>query len=116
MGVLIANDSRESIRANRVANRPCHQAPTVCQFEKATSRDPLSSWDPLPISPSQRASPGGRPEGGVAARREVGVPARGVLRLRGQEAGSPPNKPGPFAFSQEVPERLGVLQFALSGD
>ena len=24
IGVSVANDSRESIRANRVANRPCH--------------------------------------------------------------------------------------------
>ena len=24
IGVSIANDSRESIRVNRVANRPCH--------------------------------------------------------------------------------------------
>ena len=27
IGVPIANDSHESIRANRVANRPCHQVP-----------------------------------------------------------------------------------------
>ena len=29
------------------------------QFEKATSRDPLSSWDPLPLAPSQRGAGGG---------------------------------------------------------
>ena len=41
--------------------------PNRPQFEKATSRDPLSSRDPLPLAPSQRGAEGGegsRPEGG----------------------------------------------------
>ena len=56
--------------------------PNRLQFEKATSRDALSSRDPLPFAPSQRGA-----EGGVPARRGIGVPARGILRpIRGQEA------------------------------
>ena len=41
--------------------------PNRPQFEKATSRDPLSSCDPLP-------------GGGSPARKGAGVPARGILR------------------------------------
>ena len=66
------------------------------QFEKATSRDLLSSWDPLPFPfpKTRRGDPRPGRKGGVPARRGVGVPARGVLQpVRGQEAYS--HQPGP---------------------
>ena len=80
--------------------------PNRPQFERATSRDPLSSRDPLPLAlpkEVQKGGEGSRPEGGVPARRGVGVPARGILRpIRCQAAWEyhepgPPNEPGPLA-------------------
>ena len=82
--------------------------PNRPQFERATSRDPLSSRDPLPLALPKEVQKGGRGpgrRGGVPARRGVGVPARGILRpIRCQAAWEyhepgPPNEPGPLAFS-----------------
>ena len=80
--------------------------PNRSQCEKATSRDPLSSRDPLPLAPFKRGAGagggGGVPAGrGVPARRGVGVPARGVLRSRIvgiPRAGSPQRAGTPRLF------------------
>ena len=85
---------------------PTAKPPTVRE-----SREPGPPLEPGPLAPcpSQRGAEGGegsRPEGGVPARRGVGVPARGILRpIRCQAAWEyhepgPPNEPGPLAFSQ----------------
>ena len=78
-----------------------------------SSREPRagtpSRADPLPLAlpkEVQKGGEGSRPEGGVPARRGVGVPARGILRPIPCQAvweyhePGPPNEPGPLAFSQ----------------
>ena len=60
---------------------PTPKPPTVQESHKP---GPPLEPGPLALSPSERGVAGGLPAGrGVPARRGVGVPARGVLRLQG---------------------------------
>ena len=67
IGVSIANDSRESIRANRVANRPCATKATAHPASLAgpwaATREKLQSSIPFMDYHSRTTSAGNPPEG-----------------------------------------------------
>ena len=86
--------------------------PNRPQLKKATSRDPLSSRDPLPLPLPKEVQKGGRGPG-----RKAGMGSRLVAffgQNRGQEAWEyhepgHTNEPGPLAFSQIVLRPLRAI-------
>ena len=90
--------------------------PNRSQFEKATSRDPLSSWDPLLFAPSQRGASGGggpgragRGPGSKRGRGPAGFGLRGVKKLGNTTSRVPPTSRDPLPFPKETCTQDGSI-------
>ena len=94
--------------------------PSRSQFEKATSRDPLSSRDPLPFAPFQKVQEGGgcRPEGGGSrlegasgSRLVVFFGLYGVEKRGNTTSRVPPTSPDPSHFPNSCKLEGGLLVY-----